>query len=122
MIHFPERRCLRVLVAAIWITAGVFISGAGDAYGHGGKTHAAEPFSAFEAVQKATALYDRLIVSGKVPEAWETDLISIQVTVRGTENSRETVVRFTRSGGDPDSIFFYFNRQGDYAGSNFTGE
>ena len=100
----------------------MIITGAGIAHSHGGKTHAEDPFSALEAVQKATQLYDRLIVSGKLPEAWETGLSSIHVSVRGAENSRETVVQFKRSDGDPDSVYFYFDRQGEYSGSNFTGE
>jgi hypothetical protein len=119
----PNRNLnLRPMLIAVLIAAGLIISGPGGTYSHGGKTHAESPFSALEAVQKATQLYDRLIVSGKLPEAWETDLSSIHVSVRGTENSRETVVQFKRSGGDPDSVYFYFDPQGEYSGSNFSGE
>ncbi|BBO69512.1 hypothetical protein DSCA_34420 [Desulfosarcina alkanivorans] len=110
------------VAAALLTAAGLILSGPGEAFGHGGKTHAAEPFSAFQAVQKATQLYDRLIVSEKLSEDWETGLASIHVTVRGTESRREYVVQFKRSGDDPGSVYFYFNRQGDYSGSNFTGK
>ena len=122
MIKYNMKLNLRLMVTAVLIAAGLIISGPGGAYGHGGKTHAGDPFSALEAVQKATQLYERLIISGKLPEAWETGLSSIHVSVRGAENSRETMVQFKRSGGDPDSVYFYFDRQGEYAGSNFSGE
>jgi len=122
MITQNRKLNLRSMVTAVLIAVGLIISGPGGAYSHGGKTHAAEPISALEAVQKATQLYDRLIASGKLPEAWETGLSSIHVSVRGADNSRETVVQFKRSGGDPDSVYFYFDPQGEYSGSNFTGE
>jgi hypothetical protein len=109
------------MLAAI-LVVGLLFAGPPAANAHGGKTHAEAPFSAFEAVQKAVVLYDRLIVSGKLPETWETALRSIHVTMRETGGSTETVVQFKRSAGDPDSVFFYFNAQGDYAGSNFSGE
>jgi hypothetical protein len=104
------------LVVAVLVFAGVGVS-----MGHGGKTHSDEPLSAFEAVQKAVQLYNRLIVSKKLPEVWETGLASVHVTARETAKGRETVVQFKRSSGDPDSVYFYFNRQGEYSGSNFTG-
>ena len=113
---------LPFILATALIVAGLLAAGVPEATAHGGKTHAETPFSTFEAVQKAVALYDRLIVSGKLPEAWETGLASIHVTVRGTGSERETVVQFQRTSGDPDSVYFYFNGQGDYAGSNFTGK
>ncbi len=122
MIRQNRKTNLRSMLTAVLIAAGLIISGPGGVYSHGGKTHAAEPFSALEAVQKATQLYDRLIVSGKLLEAWETGLSSIHVSVRGAENSRETVVQFKRSGSDPDSVYFYFDGQGEYAGSNFSGD
>lgn len=113
---------LRLNLAAVILSTGLLILGAATAHGHGGKTHAEEPFSAFQAVQKAIQLYDRLIVSKKLPEGWETDLSSIQITIRGKGESREYVVQFNRSAGEPVSVYFYFDRQGEYAGSNFTGE
>ena len=122
MIQYRLRRHMRSMITVAMIVTGVVFTGAGIAHSHGGKTHGEEPFSALEAVQKATQLYDRLIVSGKLPEAWETGLSSIHVSVSGADNSRETVVQFKRSAGDPDSVYFYFDRQGEYSGSNFTGK
>ena len=113
---------LRPILSAVILAAVLLILGTAAAHGHGGKTHAEEPFSAFQAVQKATQLYDRLIVSNKLPEGWETDLTAIQITVRGVDENREYVVEFKRSAGNPDSVYFYFDRRGEYAGSNFTGE
>ena len=119
--HEPSGGLRLTLTAAmLFVSLTVFLSG--TAHSHGGKTHTDEPFSAFQAVQKAVALYDRLIVSKKLEEAWETDLTLIQVEIRGLENSREYVVQFKRATGDPDSVFFYFDRQGEYSGSNFTGK
>ncbi len=112
----------RYLLNAGWIAVTLLIFSAATAMGHGGKTHADEPFSAFQAAHKAAGLYDRLIVSGKLPEKWETDLTSIDITIRGSGDQREYVVRFKRTGGDPDSVYFYFDRSGEYVGSNFTGQ
>jgi hypothetical protein len=105
-----------------FIVSGIIVAGTGVAHSHGGKTHGGDAFSAFQAVQKATQLYDRLISSSKLTEDWETSLTSIHISVRGNEKSRETVVQFKRTGGDPDSLFFFFDHQGDYSGSNFTGK
>jgi hypothetical protein len=122
MIQYMLRRHMRSMITVAMIVTGVIVTGAGIAHSHGGKTHGAEPFSAFQAAQKAMQLYDRLIVSGKLPEAWETGLSSIHISVRGDENDRETVVQFKRSAGDPESLYFYFDRRGEYSGSNFTGK
>ena len=92
------------------------------AYSHGGKTHGGEIFSAFQAVQKATELYDRLITSGKLPETWETELKSIHINIRNAKVKREYVVQFQRAEGDPGSVFFFFDQEGRYSGSNFTGK
>jgi hypothetical protein len=35
---------------------------------HGGKTHGGQSFTALQALQKATKLYDRLIVNGKLDD------------------------------------------------------
>ncbi|MBW2612164.1 MAG: hypothetical protein JRE12_07330, partial [Deltaproteobacteria bacterium] len=52
------------------------------AHGHGGKSHDDVAFTALQAVQKATELYDRLIISGKLPEVWETGLKTITIYTR----------------------------------------
>ncbi len=122
MTQYTISHNMRLMMSIALIVTGIVVSETGIANSHGGKTHVEEPFSAFQAVQKATQLYDRLIVSGKLQEDWETDLSSIHVSVRGDETSRETVVQFKRTNGDPDSLYFYFDRRGEYSGSNFTGK
>ena len=91
-------------------------------HGHGGKTHGDETFTALQAVQKATELYDRLVVSGKLPEVWETGLKAITIYTRNAGNSREYVVQFRATKEDPSSVYFFFNQEGEYIGSNFTGK
>jgi hypothetical protein len=89
---------------------------------HGGKTHAEDTFTTFQAVQKATVLYDRLIASGKLPEIWETGLKAIIISTQNTGNSRETVVQFETINENPSSVYFFFSQDGAYSGSNFSGE
>lgn len=122
MTLYEIRRRVRSAVIMALLAIGSIVLGIGTAAGHGGKPHAGGSFTAFQAVQKAAKLYDQLIVSGKLPEDWETDLSSIHVAFREAENSRETIVNFKRTGGDPESVYFYFDGQGDYSGSNFTGQ
>ena len=116
------RRQMRSMITVAVIVTGMIAIGARVSQSHGGKTHAANPFTALQAVQKATQLYDRLILSDKLPEDWETGLSSIHISVRGDETNRETVVQFKRSAGDPESLYFFFDRRGEYSGSNFTGK
>lgn len=92
------------------------------AWSHGGKSHGGTGFSSLQAVQKATKLYDRLIKMEKLEEAWETGLKTIDVSIRQADGKHEYVVRFSRVEGDPGSVYFYFDQQGEYSGSNFTGQ
>jgi hypothetical protein len=92
------------------------------AHSHGGKTHGEESFTALQAVQKAIQLYDRLIVSGKLPEVWETKLKNIAVSIRNTDSKREYVVQFEITQKDPGSVYLFFDQDGAYSGSNFTGK
>jgi len=100
---------------AIWVLASTT-----PVFAHGGKPHS-EAFTALQAVQKATELYDRLIRAQKLPEEWETGLSSIHVSTRQAENKPEFVVQFKRIKDEPNSVYFFFNREGEYSGSNFTG-
>ena len=93
-----------------------------SAYGHGGKTHAEEGFTAFRALEKATQLYDRLIASGKLHEDWETGLKGVTIDISNAENEPEYVVQFVKSEGAPNSVYFFFDQEGNYSGSNFSGE
>lgn len=92
------------------------------AYSHGGKTHGGEAFTAFQALQKATQLYDRLIASGKLAEEWETGLQTIKIDARNSAEKPEYVAQFERVKGSPSSVYFFFNQDGEYSGSNFTGK
>jgi hypothetical protein len=101
---------------------GFTLNGAMPAHGHGGKNHAEETFSAFDAVQKATQLYDRLIASGKLPKVWEWELKTIKISTRNTVNKLEYIVQFKTVQESPNSVYFFFDKEGVYSGSNFTGE
>ena len=92
------------------------------AHSHGGKTHGGEAFTALQALQQATQLYDRLIASGKLSGEWETGLKTIKIDTRNSVEKREYVVQFERSEGNPISVYFFFNQNGEYSGSNFTGK
>jgi len=93
----------------------------GQVYGHGGKTHASS-FTPLQALQKATELYDKLVVSGKLPESWETDLEKVDISNRQKGDQWEYVVSFERSAGEPNRVYIFFTAEGKYSGSNFTGK
>ena len=65
-----------------------------SAHGHGGKTHSEETFTAFQAVQNATQLYDRLLAAGTLSEGWETGLKTIIISTRNTDNKSVYVIQF----------------------------
>jgi hypothetical protein len=88
---------------------------------HGGKTHS-EAFTALQAFQKATELYDRLIASGKLDTSWETGLASVDVISRRNADAVEYRVGFHRSTGDPQAVFIFLSSEGQYTGSNFDGQ
>lgn len=94
---------------------------AGIAAAHGGK-HQDDKLTRFQAVQKAVNLYDQLISQGKLEPGWETELEEIEVNTRMKENRRETMVSFHRDHGEPDTVYIFFDENGNYAGSNFTGQ
>jgi hypothetical protein len=91
------------------------------AHGHGGKTHAEEAITALQVVQKATQLYDRLITTGKLSGAWETGLKTIKISTRNAGSMLEYVVQFETTQENSNSVYFFFNQEGAYSGSNFTG-
>ena len=88
---------------------------------HGGKTHS-EAFTALQALQKATELFDKLVVSGKLEESWETALEKVEVAVRDHQDAREYRVGFHRGLGDPTAVYIFLNAKGEYSGSNFDGK
>ncbi|CAB5139708.1 hypothetical protein D3OALGA1CA_3791 [Olavius algarvensis associated proteobacterium Delta 3] len=119
-LNISNRLKAAVAVCAIFISLTFIVSS--TAFGHGGKTHGGQTFTAFQALQKATQLYDRLITSGKLPEDWETNLHAIKIDVRNSAEKREVVVQFEKTQGSPTSVYFFFDEKGEYSGSNFTGK
>jgi hypothetical protein len=89
---------------------------------HGGKNHGGISFTSFQALQKATELFDRLIANGKLDETWETSLTSIDINTRGEKETIETRVGFHRNSGSPESVYIFFSADGNYSGSNFDGK
>ena len=109
--------------AVLFLLAIAWLLGISDnLFAHGGKTHGDEAFSSFQALEKATGLYDRLIASGKLSEEWETELKTVRIEVRNKGAGREYVVEFTKAEGNPQSVYFFFDYEGNYTGSNFTGK
>ena len=113
-LYEPQRYLISglVLIASLWTVATV--------YGHGGK-HAGQ-FSRLQALQEATKMYDQLISKGKLDQGWETGLENVTISSRNKNGKDETVVSFKRSEGDPREVYIFFNAEGKYAGSNFTGD
>jgi len=99
----------------------VFLISASLAYSHGGK-HAPGEFTHLQALKKATELYDQLIEKGKLDQSWENMLSQVEVINRGAADKNEIVVSFERESGDPKAVYIFFNIDGKYAGSNFTGD
>lgn len=118
----------RIFTGRLWfrnvamVTFGLAILLAtAQVYGHGGKTHGSS-FTALQALQKATELYDKLVVSGKLEDSWETDLEKVDISTRQKGDQWEYVVSFERSAGEPNRVYIFFSAEGGYSGSNFTGE
>ena len=108
-------------IGIVTITAAAFLLTPIIVAAHGGKTHAGTKFSHLQALQNATQMYARLVTSGKLNEDWELALKQIDISFRSGKTGKETVVSFTRSKGEPSTVYFFFKIDGTYAGSNFTG-
>ena len=113
----------RAFLASIVAVFTLFtiLSVACSVFAHGGKKHT-NSFTALEALQKGTDLYNQLVGSGKLGESWETDLANVGISNRQKSGKIEYVVSFQRSTGDPKTVYIFFTADGKYAGSNFTGE
>ena len=122
MTHINTGASIKIAIIVIALTIGITITNVTPVNSHGGKTHAGESFTAFQALQKATQLYDRLITSGKLPEEWETRLKTVNIAARISAEKREYVIQFQKTEGNPTSVYFFFNQKGEYSGSNFTGK
>jgi len=115
----PRRSWFRNMTT---ITFGfIILLAAALAFAHGGKKHGSS-FTPLQALQKGTELYDKLVVSGKLAESWETDLEEVKISDRQKDGQKEYIVSFERSGGDPSTVYIFFTSDGKYAGSNFTGD
>lgn len=93
-----------------------------QASGHGGKDHGENAFTSLKALKKATMLYDKLISNQKIDQGWENDLVNVAIGKRGTGNKEEIVVSFHRNNGNSNKLYIFFRLDGEYAGSNITGE
>lgn len=93
----------------------------GTMWAHGGKSHQ-DSFTALQALQMATELYDQLISKGKLDASWETDLNTVEVTPRDSNDRKEYRVGFHRQDGSPEAVYIFFSPEGKYSGSNFDGK
>lgn len=98
----------------------IFIISTTIAFGHGGKH--SDKFTQLQALQKATKLLDQLVSKGKLDQGWETNLQNVAISKRKNKGKNEIVVSFQRQEGDPKAVYIFFDSDGNYAGSNFTGE
>ena len=118
---FIQKEKSRSSLGAIGILFIVLLISATLAYSHGGK-HAPGEFTHLQALKKATGLYDQLIEKGKLDQTWENTLSQVDVFKREAGDKNEIVVSFQRTSGEPQTVFIFLNKAGEYAGSNFTGE
>lgn len=93
-----------------------------QAFSHGGKTHDENEFTAFSALNEATKLYGKLLEDGKLQETWEIELVNIKISNREKNGDKEFVVSFEKTSGDPAKVFIFIDANGNYSGSNFSGE
>jgi hypothetical protein len=122
MLKRKTRYSKILTITALFIAIGLNGVFTPLAQSHGGKTHGGEAFTAFQALEKAAQLYERLTASGKLTEEWETDLKRVTIDSRNSNEKREYVVQFEKSKGEPSSVYFFFDQEGNYSGSNFTGK
>ena len=89
-------------------------------FGHGGKH--ADKFTQLQALQKATKLFDQLVEKGKLDQSWEIGLENVSISKRKNKGKDEVVVSFQRQAGDPKTVYIFFDSNGKYTGSNFSGK
>jgi hypothetical protein len=117
---FFRRLILPFSIAAVLFLGAVVA--APPSYGHGGKSHAVEEFTALDALEKATELYGRLLATGKLKTGWETGLSRVEISRLENKGHRAFGISFHRSEGEPATVHIFLKADGSYAGSNFTGE
>ena len=109
--------------AVITLAFLVAVMAGATVFAHGGKGHGSGgDFTNLEALKKATELYDKLIASEKLEVGWETTVEKVQIAERRKGAEVEKVVSFSRSAGEPKTVYIFFKSSGEYAGSNFTGQ
>ncbi|MGB5985804.1 MAG: DUF6488 family protein [Desulfobacterales bacterium] len=112
-------RSANVQLKAMLLTGVLLLIIAPTVWSHGGKSH--KEFTALQALQKATVLYDQLVAQGKLDTTWETGLVEVVVTPPKSPDRKEFVIRFSRTAQGPRSVYFFLTPDGEYAGSNFSG-
>ena len=117
---YRKKPLKKALSRLVLITAILLI--AIQAFAHGGKEHAEGSFTPLQALLKATNMYDQLITTNKLGETWETHLIKVEILTRENPGNKELVVSFSRSTGNSKTVYIFFNEDGKYIGSNFTGK
>jgi hypothetical protein len=117
---FNSKQLLIITIISTIIALSLTVSPA--AFGHGGKQHKENEFTALSALQKATKLYSQLIAKGKLSENWEINLSNIEISTLNSNNTIEYMVSFAKSNGEPKEVFIFFDSNGNYNGSNFTGK
>ena len=109
--------------AVITLAFMIAVLAGATVFAHGGKGHGSGgDFTNLEALKKATELYDKLIASEKLDVGWETTVEKVQIAERRKGAEVEKVVSFSRSAGEPKTVYIFFKPSGEYAGSNFTGQ
>jgi len=112
---FETKKILQICLLIL-----VLITSTTIAFGHGGKH--SDKFTQLQALQKATKLFDQLVTKGKLDQSWETGLENVAISKRKNKGNDEVVVSFQRKEGDPRAVYIFFNSNGKYVGSNFTGQ
>ena len=112
---FETKKILQICLLIL-----VLITSTTSAFGHGGKH--SDKFTQLQALQKATKLFDQLVTKGKLDQSWETGLENVAISKRKNKGNDEIVVSFQRKEGDPKAVYIFFNSNGKYVGSNFTGQ
>ena len=116
------RPILIVKIVIIAMVVGITLPPAIVSFAHGGKTHQDMAFTPLDALKKGTDLFDRLIASGKLDSSWETTLKEVRVETVARGDMTEYRTAFTRSSGGPGTVYFFLDADGNYTGSNFTGQ
>jgi hypothetical protein len=119
-MSLKNREHMKIFLVIFFMLIAILIS-ASIALSHGGK-HTPGEFTNLQALKKATELYDQLIEKAKLDQSWENTLSQIDVFKREKDDKNETVVSFQRASGEPKTVYIFFNANGKYSGSNFSGE